>query len=237
MDEMGKGMNIFYAPPSQVFGSHVELTGQEAKHASKVLRYREGDPITIVDGEGSRYECKIVQITGSSVKAEVIDSKKIAAPVPELVLAMGIIKKRDRLEFAIEKSVELGASEIVLFRSRHTVKENVRMDRLEMTALSAMKQSLRAYLPEISICDSLQDVLDSYCSYQALIAHEKVETDAGIGSGLKSKDKLLLLVGPEGGFSDKEIEMATEREGQIVSLGKHRLRAETAAIAFLSQFI
>lgn len=230
-------MNIFYAPPGNVYETHIELTGQEAKHASKVLRYSEGDHIVIVDGLGGRYECKIVQITGSGVKAEVLGSKKIAAPDPELVLAMGIMKKRDRLEFAVEKSVELGVSAIVLFRSRHTVKENVRMDRLEMTALSAMKQSLRAYLPEISVHNSLQEVLDTYSGYQALVAHEKEEAKAGVSAEFKEKEQLLLLVGPEGGFSDKEIMMATDRGGQIVSLGKHRLRAETAAIAFLSQFI
>ncbi|MGK7371384.1 MAG: RsmE family RNA methyltransferase [Candidatus Halalkalibacterium sp. M3_1C_030] len=230
-------MNIFYAPPSRIYSSHIELTGQEAKHASKVLRYKEGDPITIVDGEGGRYECKIVQTTGTSVKAEVLGSKNIDAPLPELVLAMGIIKKRDRLEFAVEKSVELGVSEIVLFRSRHTVKENVRMDRLEMTALSAMKQSLRTRLPGISIQNSLQDVLDTFSSYQTLVAHEKEEAKAGISADHKKMEKLLLLVGPEGGFSDNEVKMANDRGAQVVSLGKHRLRAETAAIAFLSQFI
>lgn len=237
MDEVGKAMNIFYAPLSQVFGNYIELRDQEAKHASKVLRYSEGDLITIVDGEGGRYDCKIVQITGSSVKAEIMDSINIKAPAPELVLAMGIIKKRDRLEFAVEKSVELGALEIVLFRSRHTVKENVRMDRLEMTALSAMKQSLRARLPKVSVMDSLSEVMDTFNDYKPLIAHEKEDSEAGVKSVLKSEEKLLLLVGPEGGFSEEEITMARDRGAQIVSLGNYRLRAETAAIAFMSQFI
>ena len=230
-------MNIFYAPREQVIGNHIELTGQEAKHASKVLRYRKGDQIQIVDGQGGWFDCKIVQITDSSLKAEVQNYNIIEVPQPEIVLAMGLIKKRDRLEFAVEKSVELGVSEIALFRSRHTVKENVRMDRLENTVLSAMKQSLRARLPEVSVLDSLDEVMDRYSEYHILIAHEKEDSQVGIDYSLKSKDKLLLLVGPEGGFSDEEIKFAKKRGAEIISLGKYRLRAETAAIAFLSQFI
>lgn len=230
-------MNIFYAPPDQIYDSHIELSGQEAKHAAKVLRYREGDPIHVVDGQGGWFECTIEQIAGSILKAEIQRHKKIPHPNPELVLAMGIIKKRDRLEFAVEKSVELGVKEIVLFRSRHTIKENIRMDRLEMIALSAMKQSLRAYLPEIKIHDSLDSVLDYYLAYQVLIAHEKADAETGVTTRQRGKDKTLLLVGPEGGFSEEEIQMAGDKGGEVVSLGNNRLRAETAAITFLSQFI
>ena len=230
-------MNIFYVPPNKVYETHLELTGQEAKHATKVLRYREGDSIQVVDGKGRWFECTIAQLTGATVKAEIQQSEKLPEPRPELVLAMGIIKKRDRLEFAVEKSVELGVSEIVLFRSRHTVKENVRMDRLEMTALSAMKQSLRSYLPAISIYDSLQDVLENHQNYRALVAHEKEEAKAGVSADIKQQDKLLLMIGPEGGFSEKEIASAVDQGAEIVSLGQNRLRAETAAVVFLSQFI
>ncbi|NGP76939.1 16S rRNA (uracil(1498)-N(3))-methyltransferase [Balneolaceae bacterium YR4-1] len=230
-------MNIFYAPPKQVYDSHIELSGQEAKHATKVLRYREGDTINIVDGTGGWYDCTIAQVAGSIVKATIEHAKQISSPTPEIVLAMGIIKKRDRLEFAVEKSVELGVKEIVLFRSRHTIKENIRIDRLEMTALSAMKQSLRAHLPEITILDNVESVLDTYFDHQVLVAHEKAEAKSGISIEQRKKNKTMLLVGPEGGFSEKEIRMTIDKGGQVISLGKNRLRAETAAVVFLSQFI
>lgn len=231
-------MNIFYAPQPQVNSGIIELTDQEAAHASKVLRAREGDKLTIVDGQGGRYEGPIRRITNKSVQVEIVNTRKVEQPDPQLVLGMGIIKKRDRLEFAVEKAVELGVSQISLFRSERTIKENVRMDRLESIAVSAMKQSLRAWLPDITLFRSLDTLLDYYPEVVCLAAHEKVGTkDQEIEfKDIKAK-KMLLLVGPEGGFSPAEVELLRGRDVQLVSLGTNRLRTETAAVAFLSQFL
>ncbi len=229
-------MNIFYAPPSQINNGFIELLDQEAAHASKVLRASEGDVLHVVDGQGGRYKGPIRRITKNSIQLEIEEQRKISAPNPELILGMGIIKKRDRLEFAVEKAIELGVSEIMLFRSDHSIKENVRMDRLESIAVSAMKQSLRAWLPQISLYRSLELLLDDVQDADILAAHEKVDGNGKqkIHSG---RDKKLLLVGPEGGFSDSEISMFTERDAQLVSLGENRLRTETAVVAFLSQYL
>lgn len=230
-------MNIFYAPPEQIYAGQIELAGQEAKHASKVMRYRVGDAITIVDGKGGWYDCEIRQINKNIVTAGLISSRRVKAQSPETVLAMGLLKKRDRLEFAVEKAVELGVSEIALFRSRHSVKENVRMDRLEKTVLSAMKQSLQAWLPKVYLYNSLKEVIKHYEEHDYLLAHENTDAISGIPDEVKEHSKLLLLVGPEGGFSKSEIEVAIQQNAKLISLGKNRLRTETAAIAFLSQFI
>lgn len=231
-------MNIYYAPPSQVHSNIAELVDQEARHAAKVMRAREGDNLVVVDGEGRRYEGPIRRITDTSVQVEITKVEKIDPPDPELILGMGIIKKRDRLEFAVEKAVELGASKILLFRSERTVKENVRMDRLESIAISAMKQSLRAWLPDITLFRSVEILIDSFPEAMCLAAHEKIEDrEQEVKLEEIDKGKLLLLVGPEGGFSPTEIEMVKERGGHLVSLGSNRLRTETAALAFLSQFL
>lgn len=232
-------MNIFYAPPSQINNGFVELLNQEAKHASNVLRVKEGDELVIVDGKGGRYEGPIQRITNKSVQVQIESQQKILVSDPELILGMGIIKKRDRLEFAVEKAVELGVSHICLFQSEHTIKENVRLDRLEAKALSAMKQSQRAWLPEISLFESFGAMLESFPDTRYLAAHEKVEVDdrpippPKAGGG----EKLLLLVGPEGGFSSDEIAVLRDKDVRLISLGRNRLRTETAAVAFLSQFL
>ncbi len=231
-------MNIFYAPPSQVNAGIIELTDQEATHVSKVMRAREGDEIVIVDGQGGRYEGPIRRITNKSVQVEVVNTRKVEQPDPQLVLGMGIIKKRDRLEFAVEKAVELGVSQITLFRSERTVKENVRMDRLESIAVSAMKQSLRAWLPDITLFRSLDVLLDYFPEVVCLAAHEKVGMEnQEVEFKSMEANKILLLVGPEGGFSPAEVELLRGRDVQLVSLGTNRLRTETAAVAFLSQFL
>ncbi|NIT58565.1 MAG: RsmE family RNA methyltransferase, partial [Aliifodinibius sp.] len=107
-------MNIFYAPPSQINNGFAELLDQEAIHASKVLRVREGDKLTIVDGEGGRYHGVVRRITKKSVQVEISDEQHHSRQKPHLILGMGIIKKRDRLEFAVEKAIELGAAQIAL---------------------------------------------------------------------------------------------------------------------------
>lgn len=231
-------MNIFYAPPSQINNGFAELTGQEAIHASKVMRVSEGDQLIFVDGEGGRYEGPVRRITKKTIQIEIETKESFSASKPSLILGMGIIKKRDRLEFAVEKAVELGASDICLFRSEHTIKENVRMDRLESIALSAMKQSLRAWLPTVSMFRSFDNLLDTYTEASLLAAHEKVEADQRhLDFDTPNNDQILLLVGPEGGFSGSEIGTVQERGGRLVSLGSYRLRAETAAVVFLSRFL
>lgn len=230
-------MNIFFASPDQVHRQHIELTGQEAVHASKVLRRQPGDGITVVDGQGGWYEGTIIQITKKTVTIEVVSSENRLQKQPRLVLGLGIIKKRSRLEFAVEKAVELGVSSVVLFRSEHTIKEKVRPDRLESIALSAMKQSMQAWLPEIKVYESLGEVIRDHANYTLLAAHEKTEAEPGVEEDFRQPGDTLLLIGPEGGFSDDEIDFIKSKEGELVSLGKNRLRTETAAVVLLSQFI
>ncbi|MFH5831249.1 RsmE family RNA methyltransferase [Halalkalibaculum sp. DA384] len=232
-------MNIFYAPPDQIEGDQIELTQQEARHAARVLRYREGDTITVVDGEGGWYEGIVCRILRNTALIEITNRNRREQRNPSLVMAMGIIKKRDRLEFAVEKAVELGVGEIVLFRSEHTVKENVRVDRLRSTAVSAMKQSLRACLPSISVYPSVREVIGKYSdSSPMLVARGAKDTSPGVPGEFKKMEKeIVLFVGPEGGFSQEEIALFKANGARIVSLGSHRLRTETAVVALLSQFL
>lgn len=229
-------MDLFYAPPAQINGDRIELTGREARHAFKVLRYQKGDRIRITDGAGTRYCGTVEDITGKRAVVGIEHRKHEPTVTPEYWLAMGIIKKRDRLEFAVEKAVELGVRKILLFRSDHTIKKNVRIDRLETVALSAMKQSLRCHLPEIHWFESFKQLLNEHATIPKLIAHEKKGGAADrLENSFSSTRKLMLLVGPEGGFSEEEVDRAVDSGGKVVSLGEYRLRSETAAIALLSR--
>lgn len=229
-------MNVFYAPPAQRHDGTIELRGQEAVHAAKALRYRPGDRMMVVDGRGGWFEGEVQLADSNSVRMAIDEAATRTLPRPQVILGMGIIKKRDRLEFAVEKAVELGVKEIALFRSDHTVKQNVRMDRLQSIAVSAMKQSLQAWLPPVALYAGPDGCMDA-CSADEntlLVAHETEERM--MGASPARGPATLLMVGPEGGFSDEEIDRMEQRGGQLVSLGTSRLRTETAALTFLSQF-
>lgn len=230
-------MNIFYTPPKFVQNDRLELRDQEMKHATKVLRYSEGDDITVVDGEGGWYDGIIRHVAKKTAVVEITDQTTVSPPKPELTLGLGVIKKRDRLEFAVEKAVELGARRVALFKSKHTERDRIRMDRLESIALSAMKQSLRSWRPEVTMYPSLSDLVDDFSESPLLIAHEKAGSDAGIPQEKMDDSALTLLVGPEGGFAENEVQEVRDAGGEVVSLGSYRLRAETAALVMMSQFI
>jgi len=228
-------MNQFYAPPDQIEGNRIKLTGQEASHVSTVLRKGIGSDIVITDGVGCRYHGLITHTTKRSVSVEINKREYYQPTEPEIILALGLIKKRDRLEFAVEKAVELGVSEIVLFRGDHSEKFNVRTDRVEAAVQSAMKQSLRVFLPAIEKVKSLDELLKSEgASTRIIHADQHGSVDQPTFSD--SVKRLLLVVGPEGGLSGDEKKLLEERGAYRFRLGDYRLRAETAAMAMVSVF-
>jgi len=230
-------MNFFYAPPENWKDdkSEVEITDQEAIHISKVLRNKVGDQAFVVDGIGNRSKCEISDISKKSVQLKVLETNSQEEPTTKKIMAFGAIKKRDRLEFAIEKAVELDAWEICVFDADHSERSRLNEERLLTQIVSAFKQSGRFYFPKFVIKRSLDEVLEQYKEHSILMAYLGDE-EADTQSELKDPENLL-LVGPEGGFSKREADLAKSKGAQFITLGKNRLRAETAVVAFLSQFL
>ena len=227
-------MNQFYAAPDQVSGSVIRLTGQEAKHASKVLRLKEGDPVRVTDGKGTVYEAIVQAVSKGELVADIRDKKAQTRPA-NVILCLGLIRKRDRLEFAAEKATELGVSGIYLFNADHTEPFKVRVDRIESAVLQAMKQSLRVFLPSVKLFESLDQLLNQI---QGDADYIEAAQDGGKFTdvaGESGRDRYL-FVGPEGGLSEREINLLQERNPQRVKLGEYRLRAETAAIVMAERF-
>ncbi|PKD45028.1 RsmE family RNA methyltransferase [Rhodohalobacter barkolensis] len=227
-------MNLFYTTPDLVTPKLLRLTDQEAKHATRVLRIRTGDQIFVTDGNGKLFNCSVSEIHKNDVTCEILDVTLEERKSPYITLVIGLIKKRDRLEFAVEKCVELGADEIIVFRGDHSEKGNVRLDRVESTVLSAMKQSLRLFLPKVSFAKDLSAAIDARGKSMSLIyadeTIDKGETQHLLG------DQLMLVVGPEGGFSESERSILKERGGVAYSLGEKRLRTETAAVTITDRY-
>ncbi|WP_372903315.1 RsmE family RNA methyltransferase [Rhodohalobacter sp.] len=227
-------MNLFYTTPDLVTPKQLRLKDQEAKHATRVLRIRTGDQIFVTDGNGKLFNCSVSEIHKNDVACEILDVTFEEKKSPYIALVIGLIKKRDRLEFAVEKSVELGADEIVVFRGDHSEKGNVRLDRLEAKVLSAMKQSLRLFLPKLSFAENLSSAIDAREKSTSLIYADETLDD--VLSTKSDQDRLMLVVGPEGGFSESERNLLKIGGGVSYSLGDKRLRTETAAVTITDRY-
>ncbi len=227
--------NIFYTPPSRITDQRMELAGQEAHHAANVMRYSDGDQLVVVDGEGNFYRGPVIQVNSDSLVARVREHWFEDPPRPELDLGLALIKKRDRLEFAIEKGVEMGVRRFYLFPSRHAVKTKVRTNRLQTIAMQAMKQSLRPYKPEVNIAGGLSDVIQKGGERKMIVAHQGEQDITSLLETLKQEPRLTAFIGPEGGFTSGEVNKIKDRGGEAVSLGAKRLRAETAALKIVAQ--
>ncbi|PEN14558.1 hypothetical protein CRI94_05905 [Longibacter salinarum] len=235
----------FYAPPSAFRHQRLILNGDEAKHIARSLRKEPGDVIWVVDGEGHRHEVELNHVRPKQVVGTVQSTEHHAGEPPyRLTVGLGLLKNRNRFETFLEKAVECGVSRIIPLQTERTHVESLREKRAENILVAAMKQSGRSVLPELDEPTELPDVLreanpdGSWICHEAAAAPPLPEAVRHVRD--KSSDEstapaeLLLLVGPEGGFSEAEVQEASDVGVQPVRLGPHRLRAETAGIVATS---
>ncbi len=225
-------MQLFYN--SNISNSTKEITfdKEESRHIVKVLRMKEGDTFKITNGRGSFFSAEIVNPNpkGCLVK---IRSEEVQQPLPyQLHLAVAPTKLNDRYEWFLEKATEIGISEITPIICDHSERKNIKPERYEKILQSAMKQSLKAYLPILNKAVSFKDFVNSEATSEGLkcIAHCEETEKKSLKSILVSNKKVTILIGPEGDFSSEEIELAKQLGFSPVTLGESRLRTETAAV-------
>jgi len=219
---------IFFA---EVTGQHAQLTMEESWHCSKVLRKKSGDQVQLIDGRGNFYEAVLDLVTEKKCTAKITHGPIAEDPLPyELHLAIAPTKQMDRTEWLIEKAVEVGISEISFFHSEHSEREVIKTERIMRIIESATKQSLRAKLPVQNEMVPLKELIKKVHSQQKYISHcvdlpKKDIREVDLSSG-----SITILIGPEGDFSRTEIDFALEKGFTGLSLGKARLRTETAGL-------
>ena len=232
-------MQLFYNNDITPDG-YCTLDPEESRHAVRVLRLREGDTIHVTDGRGHLYQCKIVTADEKACVVETL-SPFISHLSPfTLHLAVAPTKNPSRMEWLVEKAVEIGVGEITLLDCDHSERSFLKTDRLERLAVSAMKQSLHTLLPAIHPAVTLRNWLSSFhfpLSTQKLIAHcEADQPRTPLAAALQPGRDAVVLIGPEGDFSREEIDLALACGFQPVSLGPSRLRTETAALYAVTAF-
>jgi 16S rRNA (uracil1498-N3)-methyltransferase len=229
----------FYAPSLTETGS-VTLIDTECHHLNHVLRLRESDLVEVFDGNGGAATCRIQSLQKRSVVLEVIDFRQDSNSLPDLTIATAV-PKGDRFEWLVEKATELGVHRIIpLVTSRSVVdpREN-KLDRLRQTVIAACKQSGRNQLMEITPVTHWTEFLVAISTnYHTLIAHPSPRGNPVTEHALSDRSRpILIAIGPEGGFSDEEIEAALAAGAVPIRLGDHILRIETAVIAIAAKIL
>jgi 16S rRNA (uracil1498-N3)-methyltransferase len=222
-------MNVFYAPNATT--GQFFLPDEEASHCIRVLRLKEQDKISIINGKGDFFPAEIIQI----------DKRKCLVRAMECVhgynrhnyqlhLAIAPTKNIDRFEFFLEKAVEIGVDEISPVLCQNSERQKINHERSTKKMIAAAKQSLKANFPVIHPMRTLNEVLDQENNGKKYIAHCREGEKQLLQNLYKPKDPCLVLIGPEGDFSKKELENAYNKGFEPVSLGPHRYRTETAGI-------
>lgn len=224
-----KQMQLFFQP--DIVSGNLFLNEEESRHCVKVLRKREGDEINIVDGQGGIYLATI----------EKADAKKCSFAIKETTIhqgrsyyihvAIAPTKNADRIEWFVEKAIELGIDKITFVDCENSERAKVNIERLQKKAVSAMKQSLNPWLPQLSPIHNFKSFCSTSEAEQKFIAYVDEKIPTHLKNAALPDKHYLILIGPEGDFSQKEIELAMENGFEPVSLGKSRLRTETAGLA------
>lgn len=228
-------MNIFYEPNISSNETEILLNEQEASHALKVLRHKAGDQLYLTDGKGAFYDAEIVSTTKKHCWLKVLARYPVSPPRPYRHLVIAPLKNRNRMEWMVEKAVELGVYELSLVRMEHAQRGKVNHQRMERLLVSAMKQSMRAMLPLYQAFDSLEQCLaQKPLTDQKLIAECETAQKPHLGAVYHPGKPVDMIFGPEGDFSQRELALVQTFGFQSVSLGPQRMRAETAPVASLS---
>lgn len=248
-------MNLFYTP--DITALIYTLSEEESKHAVRVLRLTEGDCIYLVDGIGGFYKAELTAANAKRCVVKIIETKREYGKRPfYLHIALAPTKSIDRTEWFLEKAAEIGIDEITPIECEHSERTVVKTERLNKILVSAIKQSVKAYLPKLNEMKGFEELVKKTFEGQKFIAHchplltslpaaEKPARRQAGGSSPSGEESMsplhlkklyitgknvLVLIGPEGDFSPKEVELALQNGFKEISLGDSRLRTETAAL-------
>ena len=216
-------IELYFTPAELIQGNNLQLEGEEFHHSVNVMRNSVGDILFVTDGKGSIFKCKIILVNKTELSAQIIDRQQSENKLKNIWFCIPVLKNPDRLKFAFEKCVELGITNFILFTSRRSIPQKINPDKYRKTALAAMKQSLRTFLPNI-VSASFTEIAD--LSGNKILFDQKSEK---VFDGRMNLNELTYFIfGPEGGFDESEIN--TMSADNFYSLSTNRLRSETAII-------
>jgi len=222
-------MHLFYTPDIET--DIYVLSEEESKHAVRVLRLTESDSVQLTDGKGNWFEAQIMDAhpkrCSLQIQSKIVEYGKRSFYTH---IAVAPTKNIERIEWFLEKAVEIGLDELSLLYCDFSERRNVKIERLEKIAAAAMKQSMQAYMPVINEPCKFSDFMKKSLPANRFIAHCYQTERIGLKTSIQPKTENLILIGPEGDFSENEIQMALNNSFKPVIMGNTRLRTETAAL-------
>jgi 16S rRNA (uracil1498-N3)-methyltransferase len=221
-------MNVFIAVIS---GNQAELGSEESWHCAKVLRCRSGEAVTLIDGKGNYFDGVLELVTDRKCLARITGGPRSQPRRSyRLHLAIAPTKQMDRIEWMVEKAVEIGVDELSFVVCRNSERKTIREDRLEKIVESAVKQSLQAYVPAVNGMISLKEFVSGAQADVKLVAHCGSAERRTLKQLSFENKQVIAIVGPEGDFTTDEVELAAQHGFVPVTLGQNRLRTETAGL-------
>lgn len=226
-------MQLFYDP--HITPPFHTLSEEESKHCVRVLRLKCGDTIHMTDGRGNLFCCELTDDNPRRCTVRVVETQTAFEPLPySLTMAVAPTKNADRYEWFLEKATEVGVSQIIPLETAHSERRVFKPERGEKVITAAMKQSLKAYRPQLQPLTTFREAAAMPFEGRRLIAHcdpaHAATGKAYLPSTLRRGEAALILIGPEGDFSPEEIDFALANGFEEITLGTQRLRTETAAI-------
>lgn len=226
-------MQLFYAP--EIEPPLHTLDEEESRHCVRVLRLGRGDGIHLTDGRGNLYRAEIVEADPRHCTVRVVETLPEFERMPyRLVMGVAPTKNPDRFEWFLEKATEVGVTRIIPLETAHSERRSFKPQRGEKVITAAMKQSLKAYRPELSPLTAFREAVAEPFEGRSLIAHcEAAHSTAGkrfLPRLLQAGEAVRIFIGPEGDFSPEEIDLALAHGFEEITLGPQRLRTETAAV-------
>lgn len=222
-------MNVFYLPTAQL--GTISFPEEESKHIVKVLRMKEGDRFCVTDGNGSLYDAELVDAHPKRAAAELSNQRR-GYDIRDFKVSIAIAptKLNERTEWFLEKATEIGIDEVKLFASYHSERRTANVERFKKIIVAAMKQSVKSKMPVIEDIVAFDKLVRQNYDGQKFIAWIDDDVTEQLCDLYRKGENALVLIGPEGDFSKEEVALAKENGFVPVSLGKARLRTETAAV-------
>lgn len=238
-------MYLFFVEPEQIGENDACITGEDVNHIKNVLRMKQGERIRISNGSNMCYNCTITEITDDMIRVSLDEEDPEGTELPAKVYLYQALPKADKMEFVIQKNVELGIAGIIPVASARAVvkldekKAAAKVKRWQAIACSAAKQSKRTVIPEISPVTGFKQAVDKAAGECDVLIFpyenaEGIKKTKKIIDEIKPGMKVAVFIGPEGGFEDSEVEYAALRGFTSVTLGKRILRTETAGMMLMS---